>query len=640
MTSKTGTKAPKPEKQKSNSLGPTDRAGEGVSIEMVEQVLARIKELLQEANALEKAYVADIEKVHVKYQESSKNLLHYLALRKHDNRHLQAQLASLGLSSLGRLEAHVQTTLYTVRNQLLLLQGHLTGKKADLSTVPAAAGSLKTHISELFGPASPGRDGRIMVTFSTDLAEDYKAVRALMKAGMNCARINCAHDDITVWEKMAANIRKAEQELNQSCKILFDLMGPKLRTGLLKAGPKVLAIHPKIDEVGQILSVAKVWLGPKGVPAPEPVDAAIRVSKKWAKQAEEGSRITFKDTRKRKRLFTVVQKVNGGLLVVSGKSAYLATGTELQLVTKTGEVLIQKIGELPAMTLPLLLKNGQELILHRKSIPGEPAQLDSEGNQVEPAHISCTLPEVFSRVKAGEPIWFDDGEIEGVIEEVNPEYLRVKITAADELGAKLKPDKGINLPESDLQLHKLTVKDRQDLAHVLPFADIINLSFVSHPPMVEELQQALQELQAKEVGIMLKIETKAAFDNLPHLLLTLLRQQPAGLMIARGDLAVELGWQRLAEVQEEILWIAEAAHLPVVWATQVLEKLTKKGRPSRAEITDAAMAQRADCVMLNKGAYILKSLELLNDIMQRMQEHQYKKTALLRKLHVSDLIKN
>ncbi|GAA4299167.1 pyruvate kinase [Nibribacter koreensis] len=607
----------------------------GVSAESVQEVLVQVDQLIKEADALEKAHEEHLQKIHPAFQSSSRNLLHYLAFRKQDNRALQSQLASLGLSSLGRAEGHVLASLKAVKNQLNLLLGHLTQSTPAVTEYLPVVSALQPNISALLGEPAPGRTGRIMITFSTDLAEDYKTVKALMKSGMNCARINCAHDDITVWQKMVENIKRAEQELGQSCKILFDLMGPKLRTGPMKEGPKVVAIHPKINEVGEILSVAKIWLGPKGVPAPEPVDVTLRVSKKWAKMAQEGDIITFKDTRKRKRIFTVAQKVDGGLLVVTSKSAYVTVGTELHLKAKNGDISTYALGNLPAMVIPLQLKAGQDILLHRKSIPGQPAQFDQSGNQVEPAHISCTLPEVFTRVKVGESIWFDDGEIEGVIEEVDKDFLRVKITSADDIGSKLRPDKGINLPNSDLNLHKLTSKDREDLASVVPFADIINLSFVSHPEMVEELQQELINHNAQHVAIMLKIETKAAFDSLPHLLLTLMRQHPAGIMIARGDLAVELGWQRLAEVQEEILWIAEAAHLPVVWATQVLEKLTKKGRPSRAEITDAAMAQRADCVMLNKGPYILKSIAMLDDIMKRMQEHQYKKTSLLRMLHVS-----
>jgi pyruvate kinase len=155
--------------------------------------------------------------------------------------------------------------------------------------------------------------------------------------------------------------------------------------------------------------------------------------------------------------------------------------------------------------------------------------------------------------------------------------------------------------------------------------------------MVEALQEELRKHQAEHVGIMLKIETKEGFRNLPHLLLAVMRSYPAGIMIARGDLAVECGWQRLAEVQEEILWLTEAAHLPVVWATQVLESLSKKGRPSRAEITDAAMAQRADCVMLNKGPYVVEAIRMLDGILKRMQEHQHKKASMLRSLNVSEM---
>ncbi len=106
-------------------------------------------------------------------------------------------------------------------------------------------------------------------------------------------------------------------------------------------------------------------------------------------------------------------------------------------------------------------------------------------------------------------------------------------------------------------------------------------------------------------------------------------------MIARGDMAVECGYERLAELQEEVLWACEAAHVPVVWATQVLESLAKKGRPSRSEITDAAQGARAECVMLNKGDYILEAVSALDDILRRMQSHQRKMRPMLRPLKIA-----
>jgi pyruvate kinase len=130
----------------------------------------------------------------------------------------------------------------------------------------------------------------------------------------------------------------------------------------------------------------------------------------------------------------------------------------------------------------------------------------------------------------------------------------------------------------------------------------------------------------------------AAFDELPALLLAAMRGERFGVMIARGDLAVECGFERMAEVQEEILWICEAAHTPVIWATQVLESLAKTGLPSRAEVTAAAMSERAECVMLNKGPFVLEAVATLDNILRRMEAHQSKRRAMLRPLHVAHAV--
>jgi pyruvate kinase len=108
-----------------------------------------------------------------------------------------------------------------------------------------------------------------------------------------------------------------------------------------------------------------------------------------------------------------------------------------------------------------------------------------------------------------------------------------------------------------------------------------------------------------------------------------MRGYVAGVMIARGDLAVECGYERTGEVQEEIMWMA------VIWATQVLETVARTGQPSRAEITDAAMAERAECVMLNKGPYVVQAVQMLDDVLRRMQAHQTKKVSLLRQLRLA-----
>ena len=239
---------------------------------------------------------------------------------------------------------------------------------------------------------------------------------------------------------------------------------------------------------------------------------------------------------------------------------------------------------------------------------------------------------MFAQVCVGERIWFDDGRIGGVIKRADPKWLEVQITHARDSGEKLAGDKGINLPDSQLHLPALTEKDIEDLAVVAQLADMVGLSFVQQASDVQALRERLHELGKPDLGIVLKIETRRAFENLPELLFSAMASKSAGIMIARGDLAVECGYERLAEVQEEILWAAEATHMPVIWATQVLETLAKTGLPSRAEITDAAMGERAECVMLNKGPHITEAMRTLDDILRRMQDHQTKKRPLLRAL--------
>ncbi len=245
------------------------------------------------------------------------------------------------------------------------------------------------------------------------------------------------------------------------------------------------------------------------------------------------------------------------------------------------------------------------------------------------AEIGCTLPQVIEQAQCGERILFDDGKLEGMIEEREDNALVIAITRPVVGSASLKSDKGINLPDSALQLPALTPKDEQDLEFIARHAHAVALSFVQQAATVEALERQLKRLDAAHVGIVLKIETAPGFAELPNLLLASMVSPCDGVMIARGDLAVECGFERMAEVQETILSLCEAAHIPVIWATQVLEQLAKRGMPTRAEISDVALGTRAECVMLNKGPHIVAAVRALDDILCRMEAMQHKKRQML-----------
>jgi len=439
-------------------------------------------------------------------------------LRQRDLRPLQTALMPWGLSSLGRSESRVMATLDAV---IATLGAVVSGQAALLPQRPAIEAffdgerMLAENAAALFGNAPYPPRARIMVTLPTEAATEFESVRELARRGMDCVRINCAHDSPTEWEEMISNVRRSEVETGRTCKVLMDLGGPKARTG------RVLLPEPK------------------------------------------------------RRLFV-----------------------------------------------------GDRFLLT------EEAPRNRQHGSVQ---VECQLPEVVGQLRVGAEIWIDEGKLGTVVDAVLPEGLLLRVTRAREKGERLQPDKGLNFPGTDLKVNPLTEKDLRDLDFVAQNADIVGYSFVQEPSDITRLQQELRLRQQETshiVGVIAKIETPRAVRNLPELIVEAAGKQPLGVMIARGDLAVEIGFERLAEIQEEILWVCEAAHVPVIWATQVLENFVTTGTPSRAEMTDAAMAERAECVMLNKGPYQAEAATILDHLLTRMHNNQVKKTAQLRALRM------
>jgi pyruvate kinase len=474
-----------------------------------------------------------------------------------------------------------------------------------------------------------------MVAMPGEAADSPALICDLVRDGMDCLRINCAHDGPAAWERMIDRARDAERETGRRCRVLMDLGGPKLRTGPLPPGPKVVKVRPERDELGRATEPARLWLTAAPVTAPAE-HTPLPVPRAWLTRLRVRDVVRFKDARGSRRQFRISSVTATGAAAQLERTAYLVTGTRLRVRGKSRPDLSRgqrtaHVGELPERPTRLRLREGDPLVLTRDPGHGAPAS----GH--EPARIGCTLPDVFADVWPPQAIWFDDGKIGGVVREAGADRIVVEITHTPPGGAWLGADKGINLPDTDLKLPALTPTDREDLRFVAAHADLVGYSFVSSAEDVDALHRELAAVGRTDLGVVLKIETRRAFDRLPEILLAAMRGPTVGVMIARGDLAVEVGFERLAEVQEEILWVCEAAQVPVVWATQVLENMAKEGRRSRAEITDAAMGERAECVMLNKGPHVGEAVRALDGILRRMEAHQSKKRARLRPLRVARL---
>jgi len=590
-------------------------------------------ELLRELRARDAASAAPSGSQLPRASTSASNLLHYLAIRREDLRDVHWPLAELGLSSLGRIESHVLANLLAVRRALTGL-GASSSPFSGLPPVSLADSRtlLEQRTQSLLGPRSEeargGRGARIMVTLPTQAATDAALVRDLIDSGMTCARINTAHDDAEAWVRMGRVVREQAAALGRTCRVLMDLAGPKLRTGPMEPGPEIVRFKPERDVWGRVVKSARVTLAPRtagpAIAGELPVDLAFLAG------LIPGAEIELTDARGKLRVLTITQAPDaaGRVFAACESTAYIASGTQLRL--RSEPRARTEVGRLPALQQSVLVRPGDRLDVALDASRGKPG----DGRGV-PGVITCTLPEVFRHARVGEPVWIDDGKIGTVIEAITPTRIVLRITLAAAKGDRIREDKGINLPETDIALPGLTDDDIAAIPIAAAHADLVGISFVRTPSDVADVRARLDAQGGRHVGTILKIETRRAFENLPGLLLESLKGPGSGVMIARGDLAVEVGYERLAEVQEEVLWLCEAAHVPVIWATQVLESLAKSGRPSRAEVTDAAMGERAECVMLNKGPYILDAVRFLSDLVRRMEAHQSKKRPMLRALAVA-----
>ncbi|MGB5134762.1 MAG: pyruvate kinase [Prochlorococcaceae cyanobacterium] len=553
------------------------------------------------------------------YRESACNLLHFIAFHRHDHPGLQRQLRERGLSSLEGCDGHLLASLNAVIERL---RGPSPGRPCLPPASPShgqAVELLQRHCSRLFGLAACGQANAIMVTLPAEAADHPGLIQELVEAGMGVARINCAHDDPRVWQALVTAVRSSAINSGRPCRVSMDLGGPKLRTGPLPVEPGVVDARPRRDRYGRLLKPALILAvaagrqpaGPDATHDPEisllPVlqlpDADLEPG------LAPGDRFSGRDASGRMRELTVVERRADGLLLGCRQHCRFTEGLRFRREGGGSELQVAPLPPCPG-----------ELLLHRGDLLDLTATAGTAnaGTAAAPrGHftISCTLPQVFSALGPGQRVLFDDGRIGGVIRDVSAEVVTIEITDAKPRGSRLRADKGINFPDSDLQLPALTAKDRQDLTFAAAHADIVNYSFVSRTADVEALLEELEALGATQLGVVLKIENHQAFTNLPGLLLTAMRRPlPLGVMIARGDLAVECGWEQLAAIQEELLRLCTAAHVPCIWATQVLDEMARHGTPTRAEISDAALGARADALMLNKGPNITATVRTLRHI--------------------------
>ncbi|MGE4294246.1 MAG: pyruvate kinase [Campylobacterales bacterium] len=605
---------------------------------------ARTQALMQEAydeasDLLEtlKSFKIDDKPISQRAAFSLKNLQHYRLLRSADRKRLQEKLFLLGLSSLGRSFSHIEASVENILSFLSVASGSAPFDNAHaLEAIDRARQIVDENRCALLGGCAGSTHEpmttRVMVTLPSDAATPGNGlIRELADAGVDIFRINTAHDALPVYRAMAASIRGLDlnRPAEKRRRIYVDLCGPKIRTGPVAQTSQPIKVGSnKIERVVYLAGPGtKSQSQKKDAKTDTVTPGVISVEAAFLKACEVGMHIKAVGLFEKHGQLEVIAVAEDRVTCRLNTKLYLDEKCELKIKGDKHRSHVLNIAKAPEIIR--LFKNDRLLILPTAEL-GQKAQVDKNGNLTACARIGCTHPAAYAAAKKGERVFIDDGKIGARVIDKTDEGLLCEVFSARESGVVLKPEKGINFPDTPLEIAALSDEDRQTLTDVADFADMIGLSFAQEPADIQTVDGLLRDLKKPDTGLVAKIETAKGVTHLPQILEALIQTgRPAGVMIARGDLAIEMGFENLAWLQEEILDICAAAHIPVIWATQVLENQMKTNLPSRAEVTDAAMGSRAECVMLNKGAFAVDTIRVLERILTSFRELFLKNRQLL-----------
>lgn len=285
------------------------------------------------------------------------------------------------------------------------------------------------------------------------------------------------------------------------------------------------------------------------------------------------------------------------------RQASLKIGQPIAILQDLGGPKI-RIGKI--IKEPIFLKEGSSFILTNREVTGN----DQE--------VSLTFPSLPQKVKKGDCIFLADGTLELKVKEFTSTDIICRVVR----GGKLTSHQGVNIPNISMDIPSLTEKDYQDILFgIKNKVDFIGLSFIRRAEDVLKVRKILKENKAEEISLIAKIEKKEAVDNLKEII-----EASDGIMVARGDLGVEIPLENVPLVQKNIIKKCNFVGKPVITATQMLISMMSNPRPSRAEVTDVANAilDGTDAIMLSEetavGNYPLEAVETMNKIALRIEK--------------------
>jgi len=534
-------------------------------------------------------------------RSAARNLLHATAMDEAETGELDALCARLGVRTPTLAPGGVLAAIDAASRACAAIAGEpdVPGEPPEAGDETEGASARARAAGALLG-ASPGRV-RIVATLPP--AADEAGVRAMGEGGMDVARLNTARVDPARWVAAAAMLRRARP----SCRLLVTLPGPRLRTGAIEPGARVVRVRPERDAMGQVVEPGRVRLvaeesaGEGDVPLPAPFLASLR----------HGDKLRMLDARGRERTLVIIGEgdARGGRLALCARTAYITGGLPVSLEHPAGRAPEARIGAVEPVAQTLTLRVGDRLFLTRSQSPGRPA------TGAHPARLACTLPGVLDDLGVGSRVVLDEGRIEATVARVNDAGAEVEVVRTRRAVERLGGDRPIHLPGVRMSVPLLSERDERALAFAAAHADAVGVSFCRDAADLDLIESRLRShLPAGRAmpGVVLTVETEGMAQALDGLLLRALGWSGCGVLLSRGELSVETGSARLPRVESRVVRLAQAARVALLYSTPALRSLVRRGRPGRSEPGDQGALLAADAAVLGTGERIGEAVRWLD----------------------------
>ncbi|MEM7583621.1 MAG: hypothetical protein AAF560_09605 [Acidobacteriota bacterium] len=533
-----------------------------------------------------------------------------------DGEALSERLAALGLTRLRRYEDHPLATLAAVHQALLRwLDESQARMPRDVLQPEEGAHLLKSRAALVLGTRADDARLRIFATAPESDEDNLDAIRQLVAADVDGLVIDTRQGLPSDWIRLAELARLEAERRRGHLQVVADLAGPSIVTGDLAKGSAVLRWEPRRNQLGKLLSPARLWLTAEDqIEAPlQPVEAVLPVSTKFLRQVQTEDTVRFRDARGRRRELRIRGAGRSGCLAETDQTTYIEAGAELRLERRGKLVATGRVGDLPRQDRPVVLFSGNPLVVTRDPLPGRAAVREG-GFLRSPARISCTVPEIFDQVQTGERVVFGDGTLSGVIESIRVEELRIRVVEAPVEGSSLQSGIAMRFPDSQLNLASPVSGSEAAVAFAASQADVAVLRGVERPQDVLALRDSLDAAGGGQVGIILGIESRRGVEALPRLLFDALRRPTVGLQISWGALCAEYGAASVGEVLAEVRWLACASHLPVILSASSLDLLARRETLHPNELQEALSEAKDAGVVIADGRYRTEVIRQLREL--------------------------